>query len=223
MTTAELGALLLADARLPTGAHAHSAGLEPALREGLGLSDVPDFIDGRLRTVGLVEAATAVLALRRAERDPAGLAAVQDALLARMPSAPARHASGLLGRGLERLAVRLWPEYPAVAGLAHLDGPPLRPVALGVVAAALQIGEVQTARAGLYDDVQTVTAAALKLLPVDPVDATGWLVAAAPTLEVVAERACAVPDTDSLPALTAPLVEQYSLDHDARTRRIFVA
>ena len=47
--------MLLADGRLPTGGHAHSSGLEPALAGGLLQSQVPDFIRGRLETVGLVE------------------------------------------------------------------------------------------------------------------------------------------------------------------------
>lgn len=220
---AEIGALLLADARLPTGAHAHSAGLEPALIAGMHGVDVPRYIDARLRTVGLVEAAAAVLALRAAHSDPAGLGEVQDALLARMPSAPARTASELLGRGLTRLARHLWPDHPAIIAARALDAPLLRPVALGVVAAALGMEDASVARASLYDDAQTVSAAALKLMPVDPADATGWIVAAAPTVEDSVTRAVTTTDPASLPAVTAPLVEQYSLDHDARSRRIFVA
>lgn len=220
---AEIGALLLADARLPTGAHAHSAGLEPALLAGMGDGDVPRYIEARLHTVGLVEAAAAVLALRAARADPAGLGDVQDALRARMPSAPARTASELLGRGLLRLARHLWPDHRAVVAAGSLDSPPLRPVALGIVAAAVDMDEAQVARASLYDDAQTVTAAALKLLPVDPADATGWVLHAAPAVEAVVARAVATTDPASLPAVTAPLVEQYSLDHDARSRRIFVA
>lgn len=222
--TAELGALLLADARLPTGAHAHSSGLEPALVAGLTREQVPTYIDGRLRTVALVEACAAVLTLRLVQVDPGASSRVQDELLARMPTAPSRRASELLGRGLHRLASRLWGEHPAVRALDDLDGPPLRPIAFGVVAAAIGMREDQVARASLYDDVQTVTAAALKLLPVDPTDATGWLLAAAPALEAGVTAAGLVTDDPAeLPANTAPLVEQYALDHDVRTRRIFVA
>ncbi|MET0965852.1 MAG: urease accessory UreF family protein, partial [Nakamurella sp.] len=52
----------LADARLPTGAHTQSAGLEPALRGGMLPEQVPKYIQARLRTVTLVEAGAAVLA-----------------------------------------------------------------------------------------------------------------------------------------------------------------
>ncbi len=57
--------MLLADARLPTGAHTQSAGLEPALRGGLEPSDVPSYIRARLRTVTAVEAGAAVVARAR--------------------------------------------------------------------------------------------------------------------------------------------------------------
>lgn len=221
--TAELGAMLLADARLPTGAHAHSAGLEPALQAGMTPDDVPRYLEDRLRTIGRVEAAAAVLTLRLVRTDPTSVRSVQEALLARMPTAPSRHASALLGRGLLRLAGRLWGADPGVRALRDVEAP-LRPVAFGVVAAAIGMREDQVARASLYDDVQTVTAAALKLLPVDPADATGWLLASAPVLEATVEQAVGIEDDPAaLPAHTAPLVEQYALDHDTRTRRIFVA
>lgn len=221
--TAALGSLLLADGRLPTGGHAHSGGLEPALAAGLRPDQVPAYMDARLRTVGLVEAAAAALALHRAVDCPDQLVEVQAELLARTPSAPLRSSSELLGRGLTRLAQRLWPEHAAVRALDRLGRPAMRPVALGVVGAALGMGADTVARASLYDDAQTVAAAALKLLPVDPADATGWLLASAATIESVVERALTTTDPRDLPALTAPLVELWSLDHHHSTRRIFVS
>ncbi|MGS0683740.1 urease accessory protein UreF [Nakamurella sp. GG22] len=60
--SAEVMMMLLADARLPTGAHTQSAGLEAALRGGMAPVDVPRYIRARLRTVTAVEAAAAVIA-----------------------------------------------------------------------------------------------------------------------------------------------------------------
>ncbi|OSM42193.1 hypothetical protein BCY76_015965, partial [Nesterenkonia sp. PF2B19] len=57
-------ALLLADARLPSGGHVNSAGLEPALMAGLSRSEVPQFLQVRARTAALVDAATAVVTSR---------------------------------------------------------------------------------------------------------------------------------------------------------------
>lgn len=222
-THGALGSLLLTDARLPTGGFAHSAGLEAAVAAGLTLAEVPDYLAGRLRTVALVDAAAAVLAHRAALRDPGRLAAVHEALAARMPVGPLREASGSLGRGLLRFATRRWPDDDAVTALRAIGRTPLRPVALGVVAARLELSEDQTARAGLYDDAQTVASAALKLLPVDPVDAAGWLLDVHDVLEASVCAATAVTGPDDLPACAAPLVEQYGLDHHHTKRRIFVA
>ncbi len=215
---AGVGALLLGDGRLPTGGYAHSGGLEPALAAGLEVGDVPAYMHARLRSVGLVDASAAALALRSD-----GVLEIQTALLARMPSEPLRTASAALGRGLARLARRLWPEHPAVLALEALPSAPLRPVALGTVGAVLGIEEQQIARISLYDDAQTVAAAALKLLPIDPADATRWVLECAPIIEESVRRAVATGGYQQLPALTAPLIEQWSLEHSARTRRIFVA
>ncbi len=73
--SAELMMMLLADGRLPTGAHTQSAGLEPALRGGMRASEVPAYIEARLRTVTTVEAAAAVVARARTLDRAAELAA----------------------------------------------------------------------------------------------------------------------------------------------------
>lgn len=230
--TDSIAALLLADGRLPTGGHAHSAGLEPALAAGMPSDRVPDYVHARLVTVGRVEAAATVLSHRWARalepgaggpEQSGGLANIQDELLARTPSAPLRDASGQLGRGLTRLVARLWPRAPAAAALQAIAGAPQRPVALGVATALAGTDELQAARICLYDDAQSVASAALKLLPVDPIDPVGWLLDATSTLEQVAAEAMQVSGAADLPATTAPLVEQWSLSHHLTQRRIFRA
>jgi len=223
--SAEIASMLLADGRLPTGGHAHSSGLEPALAGGLLQSQVPDFIRGRLETVGLVEAASTVVTRRWAvsEGSAGELEDISRELLARTPSAPLREASIQLGRGLARLASRLWPQHPAVQMLMALPGHPMRPLALGVFTAISGMDDLQAARSCLYDDAQTVASAALKLLPVDPAEPVEWLLRAASTIETVAKAAVAVEGVTDIPATTGPLVEQWSLEHHARSRRIFRA
>ncbi|MFF3666249.1 urease accessory protein UreF [Microtetraspora malaysiensis] len=56
--------LLLADSRLPAGGHAHSGGVEEAVRAGAvtGPGDLARFLRGRLATAGLVAAALAAAA-----------------------------------------------------------------------------------------------------------------------------------------------------------------
>ncbi len=58
------GLWLLADSRLPTGGHAHSGGLEAAVRRGMvrAPDDVVAWLAGRVPTAGLVTAAAAAAA-----------------------------------------------------------------------------------------------------------------------------------------------------------------
>src|SRR4051794_4499122 len=61
VTSPEVVALMLADGRPPTGGHTQSAGLEPAVRAGLGadgkqLTDIGTYARDRLRTVTRTEA-----------------------------------------------------------------------------------------------------------------------------------------------------------------------
>lgn len=215
--------LLLADGRLPTGGHAHSAGLEPALRAGLRPDEIPSYLRARLHTVGRVEAATAVLARRAAAGElTVSLVQLQSAYDARTSSAALRAASAQLGRGLSRLAQRLWPDAPAIGELAAMAAP-CRPVAFGVVAAVAGLDDLRTARTALYDDLQTAACAAPKIIPIDPVEPVRWVLDLTDVVERVVALAVAVTGFGDLPALTAPLVEQWSLEHSHRQRRIFYA
>ena len=242
MSSPELVALMLADGRLPTGGHTQSAGLEPAVRAGLGadgkqLADVAAYARDRLRTVTRVEAAVAVLARHatltpaatrpaspdpvadartppgsvpdappsrgswpekpgEADRNPrlsagsaelgsrggvaaamgevvsSGLGLVEGAWAARTPCQVLRAASRRQGRVYLRLTAKVWPE---VLRYLQPDGEVARPIVVGVIGAVTGLSAEQVARLVAYDDVQTVVAASLKLLPVDPADAASWL------------------------------------------------
>ncbi|MFD3747452.1 urease accessory protein UreF [Nocardia sp. NPDC058633] len=218
-----LMALLLADGRLPVGGHAHSAGLEPALSAGMAPAQISRYLTARLHTVGRVDAATAVLARRVALGGTATeLDAIQNAYAARTSSSAMRAASAQLGRGIARLAQRLWPEELAVCELVAMAAP-CRPVAFGVVAAVAGLDDTQTARTALYDDLQTAACAAPKLIPVDPVEPVRWVLELAQSVEQIVDLAVTVTGCGDLPAPTAPQVEQWSLEHAHRHRRIFHA
>uniref|UniRef100_A0AAU3GMS2 Urease accessory protein UreF n=1 Tax=Streptomyces sp. NBC_01401 TaxID=2903854 RepID=A0AAU3GMS2_9ACTN len=218
-----LGPLLLADGRLPVGAYTYSAGLEPAVAAGLTQDQVPALLRARLHTTAVTEAAAAVLALRAAGQDPVDYVRVQEAVEARTPAAPLRAASATLGRGVHRLARRLAPDHPAVLALADIRPRPLRPVVLGALAAALGVGEEELAYAVVYDELQTITSAALKLLPGDPLDSVAWILDAEPDAASAVRAALAVRTPDTLPANSAPLTEQWALDHERSERRLFLA
>lgn len=246
---AEVLLMLLSDARLPTGAHTQSAGLEPAMRNGVSLADVPAYIRTRLRTVVAVEAGAAVVARHLAagvvdapavdpDADPAGvrpgeppdlagvlaagLRAVDDAWRARTISPALRENAESLGRGYARLVAGLWPDAPASLALKALPRP-TRAVAVGVAGALAGLDGGQVARLIGYDDAQTVAAAALKLDPLDPIVATGWVVGAAAEIDRMAASVASLTAPADIPAAAAPLLEQWAQEHAATTQRLFRA
>lgn len=219
---------MLADARLPTGAHAHSAGLEAMVLGGLDAAEIPDYLRARLRTVTATEAGTAILA-RHAwlAGTPGAVEAVTAHWAARTPSHHARAASERLGRGYARLARRLWagalsPDATAVRGCrSDLRYP--RPVVLGVVAAVTGLEPGDVARLVAYDDVQTVAAAALKLLPLDPLDTASWLLDLDAEIADLVAVVVGLTDPGQLPAGAAPRLDHLVGVHAHASRRLFHA
>jgi len=225
----ELMLMLLADARLPTGAHTQSAGLEPALRGGMGPTEVPRFITARLRTVTAVEAAAAVLARHRTLSTatafpdlPGALAEVDAAWRARTISPALRETSVLLGRGYARLVRSLWSGTAGANALAAI-GRPGRAVVLGVAAALSGLSGAQLVRLIGYDDAQTVAAATLKLEPLDPVVATSWVMAAGAEIERMVGDLAGLTNIEQMPAYGAPLIEQWAEIHSVTSQRLFRA
>lgn len=219
---------MLADARLPTGAHAHSAGLEAMVLGGLEVTAVPDYLRTRLRTVTVTEAGTAILARHAWLAGIPGLVdTVADHWAARTPSHHAREASERIGRGYARLARRLWaaalaPDETSSRGCRpDLRYP--RPVVLGVIAAVTELESGDVARLVAYDDVQTVAAAALKLLPLDPLDAASWLLGLEDEIADLVAAVVDLTDPDRLPAGGAPRLDHLVGVHAHASRRLFHA
>ncbi len=219
--------LLLADGRLPTGAHTQSAGVEPALRHGMRVDEVPAYLRVRLVTVTEVEAAAAVVAGRawagctraRSASVVETLREVDAAWRVRTLSDALREASDLLGRSYLRTAAAVWDLAP----FATAPGPWCRAVVLGVVAAQAGLDAEQTARLVAYEDVQTVVAAALKLEPFDPSVGVRWAADAAVAVEALVARVVDARTTDDIPAHSAPLVEEWGQHHRTSERRLFRA
>ncbi|HEU5000786.1 MAG TPA: urease accessory UreF family protein [Lapillicoccus sp.] len=217
----ELLLMLLADARLPTSGHTQSGGLEPALLGGLDPADLDAYCTTRLETVTLTEAATAVVCRSRAL---AGRPTddVESAWAARTPSAALREASRTLGRAYRRVALRLWPDAVELVELTAVPIPS-RPRVLGLVAAATGLTGPAVARLVAYEDLQSVLAASLKLLPGDPVDATARLLAQGPRIDDLIARVGGLTDPDDIPAWSAPLIEAWAEAHVTAERRLFRA
>ena len=216
---------MLADARLPTGAHAHSAGLEPAILGGLSdrgrrIDDIPAFARSRLRTVTATEAGTAVVA-RTYWLDGRPLSDVDDAWRARTPSAAVRAATCQLGRGYLRLAQGLWPEEMRAA--FEPGSAPPRPLVLGVIGAVTDLSARHVAQLVGYDDVQTIASAALKLVPLDPVVASRWVLQLHPDIDAMADEVQHLDDPARIPARGAPVLDGDAERHAVSTRRLFHA
>ncbi|WP_328529852.1 urease accessory protein UreF [Nocardioides sp. NBC_00368] len=213
--------MLLADARLPVAGHTQSGQLEAAVRSGLTAEQVPVFMRSRLASVVRVEAGTAAVALHRL-RAGLPLEAVLDAWAARTPAAPMRDTSRTLGRALLRLVRRLFPDSAHVAEVAALERP-CRPLVLAAAAAEGGLAPASLGRLVAYDDLQTVASAALKLLPLDPLDATSWVHDLLPEAERVAAEVAPLTDPHQIPAPSAPQLDLWALAHADTTRRLFSA
>jgi urease accessory protein len=213
-TTAAL--LLLADSRFPTGAHAHSGGVEASHARGdvRSVADVETFLEGRLQTTASVEAAFAAAACS----PTADLVDLDDELAIRTPSPRLRSVSRSLGRQLLRPAERAWPSSRyAVARTVHDDGP-MQPIALGVVAAAAGLTPGDAALCSLHHLVGAVTTAAVRLMGLDPFEVHAVAARLAPRLaelaSVAAEQAATLAAAD-LPAAGSVLADILA-EHHAR-------
>ncbi|MFF4395288.1 urease accessory protein UreF [Streptomyces sp. NPDC001480] len=218
--------LVLADGRFPAGGHAHSGGAEAAVRAGRidGAGSLEDFCRGRLHTVGLVSGALAAAAALGA--DPGALDAAADA---RTPSPALRGAARRLGRQLMRAARVAWPAGELDALAREFPKGVHQPVVLGVVARVAGLGALDAAYCAAYESVSGPATATVRLLGLDPFDATGVLARLAPELDGVADRAVeaarrvADEGVDVLPAASAPLLEVGAEWHAGWSVRLFAS
>jgi urease accessory protein len=223
VTAAHTVTMLLADARLPSGGHAFSAGVEPAIQGGLAREDVGAYLQARARTTTLVDAATAVVT-RRAGLTGSPYAPIERAWAARTPSRAARTASMDLGRGLLRLAQRLWPQSAAIATLTEGgETAPPRPIVLGALAAHAGLDAETLARVAVYDDMAGGVAALLKLEPGDPVDGVRLVLDACAAVDPLISQLATLDSPEAIPAASAPQAEAWTEVHALTNRRLFRA
>jgi urease accessory protein len=204
--------LTLADSRLPTGGHVHSGGAEEAVTSGLvvDLVTLEAFLRRRIRTQALVTASIAV-AVHTGELSPANAERETDA---RTPSSAARQASRSQGRGLLRLARRVWPAegWPAAGRAPHL------PVVAGMVGRAGGLTPGQTALVLVYTTMTGSATAVQRLLALDPADVAALTF----TLSDLCDRTAAEA-VRGLCDLSDPLLDTLAQRHAARDRPLFVS
>lgn len=218
--------LVLADGRFPAGGHAHSGGAEAAVAAGrvADAASLADFCRGRLHTAGLVAAGLAAAAA--AGCDPLLLDEAADA---RTPVPALREVARRLGRQMMRAARATWPSAELDALAAARPRGAHQPVVLGLAARAAGLVPLDAAYAVAYEAVSGPATAAVRLLSLDPFDATAVLARLAPDLDAVAARgteaaARAVAEgPDALPAASAPLLDITGQAHAAWPVRLFAS
>ncbi|ELP69841.1 urease accessory protein UreF [Streptomyces turgidiscabies] len=218
--------LVLADGRFPAGGHAHSGGAEAAVKAGriTDAASLEEFCRGRLHTAGLVSAALAAAAALGV--DPVLLDGAADA---RTPSPALRVAARRLGRQLMRAARATWPSAELDALAREFPKGAHQPVVLGLAARAAGLGPEDAAYCSLYESVSGPATAVVRLLSLDPFDATGVLARLAPELDRVADRAvemagvAAMGEVDALPAAAAPMLEVAAEGHAGWAVRLFAS
>ncbi|WP_075736493.1 urease accessory protein UreF [Streptomyces acidiscabies] len=214
--------LVLADGRFPAGGHAHSGRAEEAVRAGriTGVESLEAFCRGRLHTAGLVSAALASAAAAGA--DPVWLDAAADA---RTPSPALRVAARKLGRQLMRAARATWPGPELDALAREFPKGAHQPVVLGVTARAAGLGPRDAAYCSVYESVSGPATAVVRLLSLDPFQATGVLARLAPEMDRVVDAAvtAGTATPPQLPAASAPLLELAAEVHAGRRGRLFAS
>lgn len=204
--------LTLADSRLPTGGHVHSGGVEEAVTSRL-VVDLPTleaYLRRRIRTSGLVTASIAA-AVHRGDLGVADAEAEADA---RTPAPAARQSSRAQGRGLLRLARRVWPagDWDALGAKPH------QAVAAGCVGEVSGLSPQQTALSIVYTTMTGSATAAQRLLALDPADVAVLTFALADLCEHTAHTAA-----ETLAELSDPLLDELAQRHAQRERPLFVS
>ncbi|MEU0441071.1 urease accessory UreF family protein [Streptomyces sp. NPDC006186] len=218
--------LVLADGRFPAGGHAHSGGAEEAVKAGriTGAGDLEDFCRGRLHTAGLVAASLAAAAALGVP--PTDLDTAADA---RTASPALRAAARRLGRQLTRAARAVWPSDELDALAREFPKGAHQPVVLGLTARAAGLGPADAAHCAAYESVSGPATATVRLLGLDPFDATRVLARLAPELDRVADAAVEAAarvrhdGCGALPAAGAPLLEIGGEVHAAWAVRLFAS
>ncbi len=205
--------LQLTDGSFPSGAFAHSGGLEAAVVLG-GTDEVSPFLDASLRQLG-----TAALPfVRCAAREPARLAELDDAFDATLPLLGPNRASRAQGRALVNATARVWPELETIARLAE-DSPSHHAPVFGAIFATLGITPEATLAAYLHGAARAILSAAVRLGLLGPLEAQRVLADRAPLLDELIERSSELQPSDA--AQTAPLIEIFAALHDRLDGRMF--
>lgn len=216
--------LLLADGRFPAGGYAHSGGIEAAVAQGSvhDTDSLEAFCRGRLHTTGLTVAGLAAAAT--AGHDPLPL---DDAADARTPSPALRAVSRKLGRQMMRAARATFPSAELEHLAAERPQGAHQPIVLGLTARTAGLAPVDAAHAAAYESVSGPATAAVRLMSLDPLDASRLLARLGTETDNVASAAADAAGRveregiDALPSASSPLLDITGEQHAAWAVRLF--
>ncbi|MET7802865.1 urease accessory protein UreF, partial [Streptomyces decoyicus] len=187
-------------------------------------ASLQDFCRGRLHTAGLVAAALAAAAA--AGHDPLVLDEAADA---RTPVQALRTTARKLGRQMMRAARATWPSVELDQLAADRPQGAHQPVVLGLAARSAGLVPLDAAYAAAYETISGPATATVRLLSLDPFDATAVLARLAPDLDHTAAAATdaaarfAKEGMEALPAASAPLLDITAQQHAAWPTRLFAS
>ncbi|GAC52489.1 urease accessory protein UreF [Gordonia amicalis] len=204
--------LSLADSRLPVGGHVHSGGVEQAIADGFirTATDLADFLYRRVTTSGLVAASAAAAVADGALE----VGAAQREVNARTPSAAARKASLAQGRGMVRLARRMFPDHDWTV---HRPATHL-PVISGSIGAASSLSGFHTALILVYTTMSGSATAGQRLLALDPADVSIMIADLGAECERVAAEAAV-----GLADLSDPVLDIFAERHERQSMPLFMS
>lgn len=217
--------MMLVDGRFPAGGHTNSAGVEAAVRA----DDVTDheslgrYLEGRLATTGIVDAAFAAHIVALGEPDDVALAEIDAEYSARIPSPRLREASRRYGRQLLRAGTTVW-STPMLASVGRIEGGAHQPMVLGALVAATNGSPNDAAMVVMHHLSAAVTSAAIRLLGLDPLAVAAIQAQVGERIDEWSAQAdlWAVLPAPDLPANGGALTDILAEDHGRWDARLFV-
>ncbi|AQA09180.1 urease accessory protein UreF [Streptomyces malaysiensis] len=218
--------LLLADGRFPAGGYAHSGGIEAAVAHKAvhDIDSLEAFCRGRLHTTGLTMAGLAAAAA--AGCDPLLL---DDAADARTPTPALRAVARRLGRQMMRAARATFPSAELDRLAAARPQGAHQPIVQGLAARAAALTPMDAACAAAYESTGGPATATVRLLSLDPLDASRLLARLSAEADAVAAAAAdaaarvATEGLGALPSASSPLLDITAEQHAAWTVRLFAS
>jgi urease accessory protein len=208
----------LVDSAFPTGAFAHSWGLEAAWQQGeiADLHSLRRFVHASILQTGFAS----LPLVNAAYREPQRLEALDDLAEAFLINTVANRASRVQGRTLVATASRIWPSETMTVIRERVEGTcaHLAPCS-GAVFAALDLPLATAQSLILYCAARGVLSAAVRLGIIGSYEAQRLQHACAPTIARIADR-CADVTEDDL-SQTEPLLDLWQSGHDRLYSRLF--